>query len=128
MKLSRRLFFGRAAGAAAAAPLMASNAVAAINPPGVAHVGSMYDTASGFVPQEMAAKDYLAQLARLKPEKVTRERRVKTNDLDPDLIVNRSMSLATKRRIQAERNAVYAFEKERSWIERRIAEMMGADL
>lgn len=77
---------------------------------------------------EMIA-DYRTRLSRLAAmtEKNRRRARYDVRRFDSDLASNRSMSLACKISIQAERNVCREEANERSWIERRIERLISGE-
>lgn len=76
-----------------------------------------------WAPQRIAS--LVKELAGLKGSRADRvgERMRAVVRLDPDLSVNRSMSLVTKMRLQAERDVDRDLEQQAGWLSRELAEL-----
>lgn len=129
--MHRRGFLGLGIGAAAAGPaMMRQTADAAVGQ--IASAGAGRPIAGGALnmlgPQSTDSylddlRKQLATLAETRAERIRQARRF-VQMLDPDLQANRSLSLSTKARIQAERNADAEIEHQRGWLGRQIADLM----
>lgn len=129
MKLTRRLFFRQAAGAAAAGPLAVQAVARDVEARGLAMPSALDlsglsgpDTAHARAKELEWIKDSLSRFLkngkpRPRPEYVQR--------FDGDLVANRSMSLSTRIRIQAERDAIRSYEREHQSFLDRIAYLSG---
>jgi hypothetical protein len=128
MNLSRRLFFRRAAGAAAAGPLALEAVASQVGTMGLSHgalgAGTMLGEAPGVGPRDLSELHWAREtLARFLKEAKIEPRPEYVTRLDPDLTANRSMSLATRIRIQAERDAVRNYNREHQGLLDRIARL-----
>ena len=76
-----------------------------------------------WAPQRVAK--LVSELAGMKDRRAEQvaERVRQVGRLDPDLSVNRSMSLATKMRLQAERDVDRDLNKQAGWLTRELAEL-----
>lgn len=140
--MKRRGFLGFMGGAAVAGPQMARAAAeeAAKQLAGVGTIGLESAVGSQWeVGVENAATSYrlgtFDRIAKLKDkidllttswdDRMSRAlREVSVNHLDPDLAVNRSMSLSAKMAIQKKRNALRSLETERYWLTERLGRLM----
>lgn len=139
--MKRRGFLGMLGGAAVAGPAMAKEAavqLAGLATPGIgAGAGANLAGNIGFAAKGRTigrdaewdpladAKRDLARLLGKSASELAKERRAfNISALDPDLAVARSFSLDFKYRTQQSRMHARMVENERTWIERRIADLM----
>lgn len=132
--MKRRGFLGLMGGALAAGPSMAKEAVtqtmADLSVPGVGipyGMGGMPGQTSSNAPYD--EREHLqGQLSKLlgksAAEKLREKKTMGVNMLDPDLASMRSFSLSARMRIQQDRNYERMLEQERSWIERRLDDLL----
>lgn len=120
INLARRAFFGKAAAAAAIGPSIVAGQIKQLSE--FANAGYGHSMGSSVGPASMSAgRSKLATLLlsgkppQWKLDEIRQECRYEARQLDPDLIVNRSMSLSARYVVQFDRCVKRRIESESMW-------------
>lgn len=130
MRPSRRSVFGAILGAPVAASAGVGREIGALSAGSSAQGVEAFGYANSIGgPMDHLAfvKKQLADLAKRPSERDLAQARRNVSRFDPDLAQNRSMSVATKIRIQAERDIEFGKSDQRYWLTRQIAQAMGQE-